>query len=141
MSSTPQDPSRQGRSETDNIFSVEQSQSEFEIEFFGRLVQRSPEYVDAIRIQAELLARSGNYEKSLQLYRRLIRLRPDNSVVHYNYACSLSMVAMIDESMDALLEAVRLGYDDFAHLETDPDLDAVRTHPAYEKLLREQGLA
>ena len=43
--------------------------------------------------------------------------------------------------MKALDEALRLGYDDFVHMDADADLDAVRQHPGYFQLLERHGLA
>ena len=43
-------------------------------------------------------------------------------------------------AIDELGLALEFGYDDFGHLETDPDLDRLRKLPAYRKLMRQRGI-
>ena len=50
-------------------------------------------------------------------------------MVFYNLACSCSLTDRIDESITALNKAVHLGYDDSKWMDTDPDLNKVRTDP------------
>src|SRR5690606_37869095 len=97
-------------------FVSEQRGTDFEMEFFGRVLERSPNHADALRVQAELYSRRGDYAKSLPLDRRLAELLPHRCVVRYNLACSLAMTDRLVEAIEQLREAIRLGYDDFAHL-------------------------
>lgn len=117
-----------------------QSQLDFEIEFFDRILQRDPNYIDVLRCQGELLARKGMYERALQLDRRLAELLPNDCVVHYNLACSLALGQMQHEAIEELRAALEHGYDDIPYLEADADLDSLREHPDYLALLREFGL-
>jgi hypothetical protein len=50
---------------------------------------------------------------------------------------ALRSVALPDEAIDALSRAILLGYDDLDHMETDPDLESLRTHPDFLALLGE----
>jgi tetratricopeptide (TPR) repeat protein len=117
------------------------NQADFEVEFFSRVLERLPTYVDVLRVQAAHLARRGQYDGSLLLDRRLEELLPENCVVRYNVACSLSRLGRVEEALDALDNALRLGYDDYAHLDSDPDLEDVRSHPRYHAILRRHGVA
>ncbi|MCA9187516.1 MAG: tetratricopeptide repeat protein [Pirellulaceae bacterium] len=116
-------------------------QADFEREFYGAILRRNPNYVDVLRRQVELLARRGHYDQALPLDERLAHLQPEDCVVRYNYACSLCMTGHIEEAIFQLRMAIELGYDDFAHLEADSDLDAVREHPGFVKMLMEFGVA
>ena len=110
-------------------------QLEFEVKFFDAILSRNENHVDTLRQQVELLSRLGRHQRALELDRRLVRLAPEDVVARYNLACSLSMVGEVDAAVDALDAALRLGYSDWAHLESDADLDAVRQHRGFDALL------
>ncbi len=113
---------------------------EFQIEFFDRILQRRPNDVLILRPLGELLARQGEYARSLEIDRRLVTLVPHDCVAHYNLACSLAMQGAPGQAIEELSRAFAYGYDDFDHLEVDPDLDNLRHLPAYQDLLRQYGL-
>jgi hypothetical protein len=48
----------------------------------------------------------------------------------------LARAGLPAEAIDSLTRAILLGYDDIAHLETDPDLDSLRDLPDFQELLR-----
>jgi len=52
--------------------------------------------------------------------------------VHYNFACSLSLIGSLEEAFKKIEEAVLLGYDDFSYILKDPDLENLRKHPRFE---------
>src|ERR1022692_258204 len=52
----------------------EQTQIDFELEFLGRILEREPFFVDALRVHANNLAAKGQYGRALQIDRRLVRL-------------------------------------------------------------------
>jgi adenylate cyclase len=117
-----------------------QRQLEFETELFRRILQRHPQHLDVLRQQSQLLTNSGRREEALACDRRLASALPSDPEVRYHLACSLAAVGLADEAIAALLEAVDLGYRDFDHLESDPDLDCLHTHPRFQALLRGHGL-
>ncbi len=116
-------------------FSVTWDQTEFELDFFRRILQRAPENVDVLRLAAELLSRQGLHSEALGLDTRLARLVPDDPTIRYNFACSLALAGQADLAMVELDSAMILGYDDFAHLESDPDLASLHDLEAYQELL------
>ena len=116
-------------------------QTQFDLEFYDRVLRRNANNVDALRQQVELLGIKGNYRQALDLDRRLVRLVPEDFVARYNLACSLSMVGQVDAALTALDTALELGYCDWAHLEADSDLESVRAHDGFQDLLRKYGLA
>jgi tetratricopeptide (TPR) repeat protein len=117
----------------------EQSQLDFEIEFLGRILERDPYFIDALRVHGNNLAAKGQYARALQLDRRLVRLTPDNAIVWYNLACTYTVLGMIDPGFFALQRALELGYDDPHRLRRDPDLKALRRDPRFARLLRRFG--
>jgi tetratricopeptide (TPR) repeat protein len=114
----------------------EQSQIDFEIDFLGRVLERDPYFVDALRAHANNLAAKGQYTRALQIDRRLVWLVPDDAVAWYNLACSFAVLGMIDPAFSALQRSLELGYGFYKHLRRDPDLKALRRDPRFARLLR-----
>ncbi len=114
---------------------------ELEIHFLEGLVRREPGYVEALQILGDNYTRRGLYAKGLKIDERLVRLRPQDSVVHYNLACSYSLTRQIDAALEALHAAVKLGYDDLKAMDKDPDLKNVREHAEYKRLRAKLGRA
>ena len=108
----------------------------FEVNFFERVLARCPGHLGALEALGHLYTRLGEHQKGLEVDQRLVRLRPNRPVAHYNLACSLSLTARLDQAFAELALAVRLGYRDFDHLERDPDLAALRADPRYQPFLR-----
>ncbi len=116
---------------------AEQSQLDFEIEFFGRVLERRPDFVDVLRVMGNNLTLKGRYAQGLQLDKRLISLRPTDPLAHYNLACSYALLKRPDHALRSLRRAVELGYRDFRYMREDRDLESIRNDPRFGKLLRE----
>jgi tetratricopeptide (TPR) repeat protein len=123
-------------SETSTRRLREQTQRDFEIEFLGRVLERDPFFVEAIRVQANNLAAKGEYTRALQLDRRLVRLIPENSIAWYNLACSYAVLGMIDPAFSTLQRSLELGYRYLDRVRRDPDLKVLRRDPRFVRLLR-----
>ena len=108
----------------------------FEIRFFERIVERTPNYIEALIPLAEPYPRTGNFQKGLEIDRRLSRLCNKDPVVFYNLACSLALVGEKKEAVKALAMAVKLGYADFRHLMRDKDLVSLHEDPEFQSLLK-----
>ena len=116
---------------------ADQSQLDFEIEFFGRILERHPDYVDVLRVQGNNLTLKGRYPEGLQIDKRLVQLRPGDALAHYNLACSYALLKRPDQALKTLRRAVELGYRDFRYMREDRDLDTIRHDPRFRQLLRE----
>ena len=116
---------------------AEQSQLDFELDFFGGILERHASYVDVLRAHGNNLTLKGRYADGLHIDKRLVQLRPNDPLAHYNLACCY-----------ALLKAARPGPQDAApggraglprlplHARGPrPRLDPPR--PAFRQLLRE----
>jgi tetratricopeptide (TPR) repeat protein len=114
----------------------EQSQIEFEIDFLGRVLERDPFNVDALRAHGNNLAAKGLYGRALQIDRRLVRLISDDAIAWYNLACSYAVLGMIEPAFSALQRSLELGYRFLTRLRRDPDLKALRRDPRFADLLR-----
>jgi tetratricopeptide (TPR) repeat protein len=137
---TPVRPKPTRRGESSPRWFGELGEVEFEVDFYERVLARQPNYVIVLRALGELLARKGQYGRSLEIDRRLVALVPHDCVARYNLACSLAMQGSARQAIEELGRAIQYGYDDFGHLEVDPDLESLRTLPAYQELLRQYGI-
>jgi tetratricopeptide (TPR) repeat protein len=115
----------------------DQSQLDFEIEFFSRILDQHSDYVDVLRVQGNNLTVKGRYVDGLQIDKRLTHLRPSDPLAHYNLACSYALLKRPDHAIKSLRRAVELGYRDFRYMREDHDLDAIRHDPRFRQLLRE----
>jgi tetratricopeptide (TPR) repeat protein len=117
--------------------SPDKSQLDFEIEFFGGILDRFPDYVDVLRILGNNLTLKGRYADGLQIDKRLVQLRPTDPLAHYNLACSYALLNRKEQALKTLRQAIELGYRDFRYLREDRDLDTIRHDPRFRQLLRE----
>jgi hypothetical protein len=69
--------------------------------------------------------------------KRLVHLRPNDPLAHYNLACSFALLKRPDLSLKTLRRAVELGYRDFRYMREDRDLESIRRDPRFRQLLRE----
>ena len=115
----------------------DQNQLDFELDFYSGILARHPDYVDVLRLMGNLLTLKGRYAEGLEVDRRLVRLRPEDALAHYNLACSYALLKKPEKSLEILRRAVELGYRDFRYMREDHDLDAIRHDPRFRQLLRE----
>jgi tetratricopeptide (TPR) repeat protein len=101
------------------------------ISFMEGLVQRDPDYVEALQILGDHYTQRGHFDRSLSIDQALSHLEPKNPLVFYNLACSYSLNCELDMAVVALDRALKLGYRDFKWLARDPDLRPLRKHPLY----------
>jgi hypothetical protein len=113
------------------------TQLDFELDFFGGVLSRCPDYVDVLRIMGNLLTLKGRFADGLQIDKRLVQLRPNDALAHYNLACSYALLKRADLSLKTLRRAVELGYRDFRYMREDRDLDSIRHDPRFRQLLKE----
>ena len=107
---------------------------DLEILFLEGILRRDPAYIEALQILGDDYTRRGLYDAGLKIDQRLSRLRPEDSVVHYNLACSYSLTGQIDLAVQTLHAAISLGYRDFKAMDDDPDLNNVRQHAEYKRI-------
>ncbi|MFW6158889.1 MAG: TPR end-of-group domain-containing protein [Planctomycetota bacterium] len=107
----------------------------WEIEFYEDILQRNPDFVEVLMLLGTLYTGNQMYRKGLAVDRRLAELRADDPIVHYNLACSYSLIGQIDEAFDSLFKAVELGYRDLEHMNQDEDLDGMRSDARYAALV------
>jgi len=123
--------SGRGDFESANLFS---SSLDLEIDLCENVLKRVPDDVQALSLLGQSYTRRGLYKKGLDVDKKLCRLRPNDSVAHYNLACSHSLLGLVDEALEVLQKAVDLGYADYVHMRSDKDLNNIREHPRYKEI-------
>jgi tetratricopeptide (TPR) repeat protein len=112
----------------------EQRDLDIEIGFIEGVLRRDPAYVEALRVLGDDYTRRGRFVDGLKVDQQLVRLRPDDPLIHYNLACSFSLTDQVELAFNELETAIRLGYRDYRWLARDPDLRKLRKHPLYQKI-------
>lgn len=108
---------------------------DFEIKFIESVVERRPQFVEALVALGDLYTKRGFYEKGLVIDEKLSNLRPQDPLVFYNLACSYSLLRNIDGALEAVKKAVDLGYRDFDYMQYDNDLDNLRQDGRFREFL------
>ncbi len=108
---------------------------DFEISFYEKILNRAPDFIEALIVLGDLYTQKGWYEKGLEADRKLFALRPEDPCILYNLACSYSLTNNIAKSLSTIKSAIRLGYDHLEHLEHDPDLTNLRADARFKQFL------
>ncbi|MCK5179515.1 MAG: hypothetical protein KAR32_08285 [Candidatus Omnitrophica bacterium] len=114
---------------------INQEDIAFEIAFYNGLIQKNPNFVEALAALGDLYTRAGLHKEGLAVDEKLIQLKPDDPVVLYNLACSYSLLKDIDKAFRAFKKAINCGYFDFEHLEQDDDLSNLRKDRRFKRYL------
>lgn len=107
---------------------------DIEIGFLEGVLRRDPTYVDALQVLGDDYTSRGQFAEGLKVDEKLAELKPSDSMVFYNLACSYSLTGKLEEAADALDRAISLGYRDFKWLAEDPDLADLRRHNRYRQI-------
>jgi tetratricopeptide (TPR) repeat protein len=113
---------------------LEKRDLDIEIGFLEGLVRRDPGYIDALQILGDDYTKRGKFTLGLKIDQRLAVLRPRDSLVYYNLACSYSLTGQQEEAAEALEQSLEYGYRDFKWLADDPDLADLRENEAYSRI-------
>ena len=93
---------------------------------------RQHEYLRAQFVEA---VREGDTTTMTEVCRKGIQLLPDDPTWHFNLACSLAYYKDQEPALDALEEAIDLGFRDADKIASDRDLVRLKTHPRFKELV------
>lgn len=113
-----------------------QKEAEFEIQFCKEILRADSNHFEALVLLGDAYTRNGDYEKGLEMDLRLSRLKPNNKLIHYNLACSYALTGQKDKALTNLHKAVELGYCDVDQLRQDRDLDALKSDPRFQTIVK-----
>lgn len=109
-----------------NKFRKTTKRKDFEIKFYEEILKQQPDFINVLIPLGNVYTHKGFYKEGLAVDKKLTQLLPNDPIVYYNLACSLSLVGRPIESLTKLKKAVVLGYDEFSFMSQDSDLDNVR---------------
>lgn len=112
-------------------------EGQFQRKFFEAAVEHEPESLECLMQLGDIYTRQGHYEKGLEIDAKLVDLCPQEPTFRYNLACSYALLDMIEQSVAALRDAIRLGYNDLDYLEKDEYLENVRGTREFRRLMAE----
>lgn len=79
-----------------------------------------------------------NYPKSIHHFEIARRINPKDQLTLYNLACAYALSGDKGvEAVEALEASVEAGFEDYAHMEKDPDLESLRDLPGYQQLIEQ----
>lgn len=107
----------------------------FRIGVYEELLRKKPDSVEVLMELGNLYTEIGRYRDGLKIDLKLTERLPDNPVVHYNLACSYSLLGRKEEAFDALRKAIELGFSDYHLMIKDRDLDGIRQDKPFRSLL------
>ena len=102
-----------------------------------RVLSEDPSNGAAISFAVGALAALGERDRAKEWIDRAILIDPDNLNMRYNFACALSILGEVDESLDMLESSLLNARGSLGMAEIDSDLDNVRKHPRYATLIAE----
>lgn len=105
-----------------------------EIAVYEAHLKKVPEDARARVLLAGTYAQQGRFEEAKREADMAIVLRPDDSMVLYNTACTFCAMNNVDDALNALRKAWEVGYRDPAWIRQDPDLAILHGNPEFERL-------
>ncbi len=106
-----------------------------EISFLEGLRHQMPEDTEVLKQLGDAYTKAGCWEEGLEMDLELSQYLPRDPGVHYNLACSFSLLGQLKKSSETLVRAISLGYCDWDWLMEDPDLDNLRKSPEFERVM------
>jgi adenylate cyclase len=107
------------------------------VECAERHLELNPDDVRGLYMAANGLAALGESGRVRSLAERALELRPEDGMVLYNVGCIFLMLGLADAALDRLEKAVANGLKQRGWYEHDSNLDALRPHQRFQKLLRD----
>jgi hypothetical protein len=78
-----------------------------------------------------------NYDEAKQMFDNALSIDSQNFCCYYNLACISSLTNQMEAACHYLKQAVDLGYSNLQHLESDIDLNAIRSLDKYKLIVLE----
>ena len=105
------------------------------VERVERALDVNPNDARAWILGAGLLGVLGEKERAFEWAEKAVSINPESQSTAYNFACLLTQFGEHERAIDQLEKAVRLGNRNKRYYEVDVDLDPLREHPRFRKLL------
>jgi adenylate cyclase len=96
---------------------------------------QNPDDARARILYATALAELGRREDALRECSQALELTRDDPLMLYNCTCLYSRLGDPQRALQALRQAIGLGYENFAWLKQDPDMNPLRDNPEFQALV------
>lgn len=110
-----------------------------EIAIYEAQLKKTPEDARIRVLLAANYASQGRMDDAQREIDLAMALRPDDTMILYNIACTLCEMDKLKEAMHALKKAWDAGYRNPAWLRQDPDLTKLHGDPEFERLFPQTG--
>jgi non-specific serine/threonine protein kinase len=104
-----------------------------------RHLQRNPDDSRAYYLGASAHIELGEREKGLEWARHAVAMDPRNGLLLYNISCFFSLAGELEDAIGYFRRAIEAGYAQKEWAQNDPDLEAIRTDPRFDEILRSLG--
>lgn len=105
------------------------------IESLSRTIALYPNYPHSYFYLGVAYWDKGNPDLGVEQFFKVIELYPGESAAYYNVACYYAIKGIPDLALTWLEKALRAGFVQFKHMETDEDMDSIRNLPEYRRLV------
>jgi predicted peptidase len=82
------------------------------------------------------LMQMKRYKQAEVYLKYALLFAPQDKTLNYNLACVLAINGKKTKALDALEAAVKLGFDNYKHIKSDPDLKTLWEEKRYQELLK-----
>jgi tetratricopeptide (TPR) repeat protein len=101
-------------------------------------IDSSAQDTSALHQKAFELFKEKKYEESIAVFQEILKNNPDDEVTLYNIACAYSLSKKAKEAIEYLQKAVAAGFSDVDLIESDGDLENIRTESDYKKIIQQK---
>lgn len=105
------------------------------IKEFTLAIQKHPTYDVAYSNRAVAYMQQKKFNKAMDDLKEGVRINPRNATLHYNFVALYSLQNQLDRALDSLDRCLELGFNNYDAFRADPDLNNVRKHPEFRKIL------
>ncbi len=99
----------------------------------------NPDDARAVYMAANGLAALNERERAREWADRAVVMRPEDPMLLYNVGCIYSLIGLVNEALDSLERASKHGTLQRGWLEHDSNLDPLRSHPRFQRLMKRVG--
>ena len=98
-------------------------------------LELNPDDVRALYMAANGLVVLGDRDKALEWAQRALRVEPDDGMLLYNVACIYALAGEIELAVEFVERSLAAGLANKTWIEHDSNLDALRGHPRFKRVV------
>ena len=102
---------------------------------YEKVLSLDPGLAPALNNMGLAYKQKAAYGKALDAFLEMVGRWPDNAAASYNIACVYALQNEEQDALKWLQRAVDNGYANWERIQTDPDLENIRSSPGFSNLL------